>query len=82
MKSERHPDCFVGIRQGKCTDQIYPGVCKRLNLRPVVGLSSFGCSILMEGRISFAGSPRPNGHRIVECALTANLQLYIDPDGD
>lgn len=36
----------------------------------------------MEGRIHFADSPWPNGHRIIECALTANLQRYIDPQAD
>jgi hypothetical protein len=35
----------------------------------------------MEGRITFHGNPWPNGHRIVECALTAQLGLFIDPFG-
>lgn len=36
----------------------------------------------MEGRLTFAGSPWPNGHRILECALTADLQRFTDPLGD
>ncbi len=36
----------------------------------------------MEGRITFDGSPWPNGHRVIECALTANLQRFTDPFGD
>ena len=36
----------------------------------------------MEGRITFAGSPWPNGHPVIECALTACLQRFTDPFGD
>ncbi len=34
---------------------------------------------MIDGRITFPGNPWPNGHRVIECALTANLQLFNDP---
>lgn len=36
----------------------------------------------VHGRIFFAGNPWPNGHRIIECALTASLQRFSDPLSD
>ncbi len=36
----------------------------------------------VEGRITFDGNPWPNGHRIIACALTAELQRFTDPLGD